>query len=50
MKSLFWRAAPRVWRVLSTPPAKRGTWAAEIGTLLTGVLMGLALWWTRTHT
>lgn len=49
MKSLLWRAAPRVWRVLSSPSAKRGSLAAEIGTLCTAVIMGLVYWLLHRH-
>lgn len=49
MKSLIWRAAPHVWRALSSPSAKRGTWAAEIGTLVTAVVMGLIYWVLHKH-
>lgn len=45
MKSLLWRAAPRVWRILSTPAAKRGSLGAEIGTLCTALIMGLLYYW-----
>jgi hypothetical protein len=47
LKTLLWRAAPRVWRFLSTPSAERGTWAAEFGTLITAVLMGVFYWLLR---
>jgi hypothetical protein len=49
MKALLWRAAPKVWTALKTPAAKRGTWAAELGTLTTAIIMGLLYWWVRSH-
>lgn len=49
MKKFLWRAAPRVWHALSTPAAKRGSLAAEFGTLVTAVIFGLLYWVMHRH-
>lgn len=49
MRTLIRVAAPKIWRALVTPAAKRGTLAAEIGSLVTAIIMGLVFYWVRTH-
>ncbi len=48
-KAIFRRVAPIVWGMVTAPSAKRGTWAAELGTLATAVIMGLLFYWLRAH-
>lgn len=48
-KAIFRRVAPIIWGALTAPSAKRDTWGAEIGGLVTAVIMGLAFWYFRSH-
>lgn len=43
------RLSLAVLRTLAAPAAKRGTLAAEIGSVGAAIVFGVVYWWVRTH-